>query len=54
MLVKGWLTAEWGVSENNRKARFYELTPLGAAQLKQQVRQFEDTVRAISLVIRTA
>jgi PadR family transcriptional regulator, regulatory protein PadR len=54
MLVKGWLTAEWGISENNRKARFYRLTPLGAAELKQQVRQFEDVVRAISLVIRTA
>jgi PadR family transcriptional regulator, regulatory protein PadR len=54
MLVKGWLKAEWGISENNRKARFYELTPLGAAELKQQVRQFEDVVRAISLVIRTA
>jgi transcriptional regulator len=54
MLVKGWLEAEWGISENNRKARFYRLTPLGAAQLKQQVRQFEDVVRAISLVIQTA
>lgn len=54
MLVKGWLTAEWGVSENNRKARFYQLTPLGAAELKQQVRHFEDVVRAISLVIQTA
>jgi PadR family transcriptional regulator, regulatory protein PadR len=54
MLVKGWLTAEWGISENNRKARFYKLTPLGAAQLKQQVRQFEDVVRAISMVIQTA
>src|SRR5437879_10654358 len=27
MLVKGWLTAEWGISENNRKARFYSLRP---------------------------
>jgi PadR family transcriptional regulator, regulatory protein PadR len=54
MLVKGWLTAEWGISENNRSARFYKLTPLGAAQLKQQVRQFEDVVRAISMVIQTA
>jgi len=54
MLVKGWLTAEWGNSENNRKARFYKLTPLGAAELRRQVRQFEDVVQAISLVIRTA
>ncbi len=54
MLVKGWLTAEWGVSDNNRKARFYRLTPVGAAELKRQVTQFEDMVRAISLVIQTA
>ncbi len=54
MLVKGWLTAEWGNSENNRKARFYKLTPLGAAELRRQVRQFEDMVQAISLIIRTA
>ncbi len=54
MLVKGWLSAEWGVSENNRKARFYQLTPLGSAELKQQIDQFENVVRAISLVIRTA
>src|SRR6266542_2254536 len=33
MLVKGWLAAEWGISENNRKARFYRLTPLGRKQL---------------------
>ncbi|MGA8027226.1 MAG: PadR family transcriptional regulator [Bryobacteraceae bacterium] len=54
MLVKGWLTAEWGISENNRKARFYSLTPLGEAELTQQVRQFDDLVQAISLVIQTA
>ena len=54
MLVKGWLTAEWGISENNRKARFYTLTPLGAAELRRQVRQFDDVVQAITLVIRTA
>ena len=54
MLVKGWLTAEWGISETNRKARFYRLTRAGTAELKQQVEQFENTVRAISLVIRTA
>jgi len=54
MLVKGWVTAEWGISENNRKARFYQLTPLGAAELEQQIEQFENVVRAISLVIQTA
>ncbi len=54
MLVKGWLTAEWGTSDHNRKARFYKLTPLGEAELSDQVRQFDDLVHAISLVIQTA
>lgn len=54
MVVKGWMTSEWGISENNRKARFYSLTPLGEAELAQQVRQFDELVRSISLVIQTA
>ena len=54
MLVKGWLAAEWGVSENNRKARFYRLTPLGRQQLAREEAGFENMVRAIQLVMRTA
>ncbi len=54
MLVKGWLAAEWGISENNRKARFYELTPLGKTELTQQKQQFEDVVRSILLVMESA
>ena len=54
MLVKGWLAAEWGVSENNRKARFYRLTPAGRAQLDQEAAEFDRMVRAIQLVMRTA
>src|SRR5207245_1456371 len=38
MLVKGWLTAEWGTSENNRKARFYRLTPEGRKQLAREAK----------------
>jgi PadR family transcriptional regulator, regulatory protein PadR len=53
MLVKGWLTAEWGLSETNRKARFYRLTPAGRKQLDQESRRFDRTVRAIQLVLRT-
>lgn len=53
MLVKGWLTAEWGVSENNRKARFYRLTPEGRRQLEKEARKFDRAVRAIQLVMRT-
>ena len=34
MLIKGWVVAEWGVSENNRRARYYRLTPLGRKQAR--------------------
>jgi|ERR1035438_609320 transcriptional regulator len=54
MLVKGWLTSEWGVSENHRKARFYRLTPRGRKQLDQEAGEFDRLVRAIQLVMRTA
>ena len=54
MLVKGWLTAEWGISENNRKARFYRLTSDGRKQLEREAKEFDKLVRAIDLVMRTA
>ncbi len=54
MLVKGWLKAEWGVSDNNRKARFYRLTAEGRRQLEQEARQFDALVRAIRLVLQGA
>ena len=54
MLVKGWLTAEWGMSDNNRKARFYSLTPAGQKQLDEETREFDRLIQAIQLVMRTA
>jgi PadR family transcriptional regulator, regulatory protein PadR len=53
LLVKGWLRAEWGTSENNRKARFYRLTPEGRKQLRAEARDFEKLVKSIQLVMRT-
>lgn len=53
MLVKGWLAAEWGISENNRRARFYRLTAEGRKQLEAETKEFEKLVRAIQLVLRT-
>jgi len=53
MLVKGWVTAEWGISENNRRARFYRLTREGRKQLEAETREFETLVRNIQLVMRT-
>src|SRR5262245_1456986 len=54
MLVKGWLKAEWGTSENNRRARFYRLTAEGRQQLDRETRGFEKLVMAIERVLRTA
>jgi PadR family transcriptional regulator len=54
MLVKGWLTAKWGISENNRKARFYQLTAEGRAVLRQEEKQFQSLVNAIFQVMGTA
>jgi PadR family transcriptional regulator PadR len=53
MLVKGWLAAEWGISENNRKARFYRLTPLGRKQLDMEAKEFDKLIQAIQLVMKT-
>ena len=54
MLVKGWLKAEWGTSENNRRARFYRLTPQGQRQLQQETTEFEQLIKSIQLVMRSA
>lgn len=51
---QGWITADWGVSENNRKARFYRLTAAGRKRLTQERADWERLSAAISLVMRTA
>lgn len=53
MLAKGWLAAEWGMSENNRKVRFYKLTVRGRKQLEQEAQKFDQIVRAVQLVMGT-
>ena len=54
MLVKGWVKASWGTTAENRRARFYRLTPLGRKQLEIEQSQFERVVNAITRVIQTA
>lgn len=54
MLVKGWLKAQWGTSEHNRRARFYSLTPQGQQQLKQETTDFDQLIKSIQLVMRSA
>src|SRR5215472_8706116 len=41
LLVKGWVKAHWGVSDNNRRARYYNLTPAGRKQLGMEAENFE-------------
>ena len=54
MLIKGWVTAEWGVTAGNRRARYYKLTTAGRKQLALEVSQFERVMGAIARVIQTA
>jgi PadR family transcriptional regulator len=53
MLVKGWLKAEWGMSETNRRARFYRLTPEGRKRLEQETTDFDQLIKSIQLVMRS-
>jgi PadR family transcriptional regulator PadR len=54
MEQRGWLEAEWGVSDNNRKAKFYQLTAAGRKQLRAKTAQFTDYVAAVFKVLETA
>lgn len=54
MLIKGWVTAEWGQSDNNRRARYYRLTPAGKKQLDAEISEFEKVMQAITRVIQPA
>ena len=51
---QGWLTAQWGMSETNRRARFYKLTAAGKRRLEQERADWDRLSAAISLVMRTA
>jgi len=54
MEEKGWIAAEWGKSENNRRAKFYSLTRAGRRQLEEETAIWERVCRAITLVLQTA
>ena len=51
---RGWIASFWGTSENNRKARYYRLTPTGRKQLAAQTSRWDELVRAINRVKRPA
>ena len=52
LLLNGWVKAEWGASENNRRARYYTLTTAGKKQLTAELEEFDRMVDAIRLVIQ--
>jgi len=54
MLIKGWVVAEWAQTENNRRARYYRLTPAGRKQLAVELSKFDRVMQAIGRVIQTA
>src|SRR5262245_31495732 len=53
-LLKGWVKAEWGASENNRRARYYTLTAAGRKQLATERQEFDRIILAIHKVLNTA
>src|SRR5437879_11434258 len=54
LLLNGWVTAEWGASENNRRARYYKLTAIGRKQLAAENREFGRMILAIQKVMSCA
>ena len=54
LLLNGWVKADWGASENNRRARFYTLTAAGRKRLSSERQDFERMIAAIQKVLQTA
>lgn len=54
MLIKGWVTAEWGTTAGNRRARYYTLTAAGRKQLNVELSQFQRVMGAIERVMQMA
>jgi len=54
MLIKGWVTGEWGQTDRNRRARFYRLTAAGRKQLAAEISEFNRVIGAIARVLEPA
>jgi PadR family transcriptional regulator PadR len=52
--ARAWIAAEWGLSENNRRAKYYTLTPIGRRQLRSEVSAWRTYAEAVFKVIETA
>jgi len=51
---RGWIASFWGTSENNRRARYYRLTPAGRRQLVEQTNRWEQLVGAVNRILKPA
>jgi PadR family transcriptional regulator PadR len=49
--VKGWVTAEWGATDEGRRARYYRLTTSGRKQLRTEIAHFDILVRALTRIV---
>ena len=54
LLINGWVTAEWGASDNNRRARYYTLTAAGRKRLTSERKEFQRLIGAIQQVLDSA
>jgi PadR family transcriptional regulator PadR len=54
MLLEGWVSAEWGVSETKRRVRFYTLTDAGKQQLKRELAEYRQVTIAIQAILKEA
>ena len=54
LLLKGWIAGEWGRTDENRRARYYQLTPAGRRQLDREVAGYRRVARAIERVLQPA
>jgi len=54
LLLNGWVEAEWGISENNRRARYYTITTAGRKRLASERAEINEIMKAIQRVLRTA
>jgi PadR family transcriptional regulator, regulatory protein PadR len=54
MLLKGWVTAAWGVTAGHRRARYYRLTTAGRKQLRAEMEQYQRVNRAIQQILQSA
>lgn len=52
--AKGWISAEWALSDKGKRARYYQLTPLGRRQLREEQSKWEALARAVGLILKPA